>query len=558
MHPGLLALTLLSACGEPDLPPPPDPSATTDSPNDTATDTAPPDSAPPDTAPLDSAGETASPTGDTAPSDTAPPDADADGWPAPDDCDDSRADVHPGRPEICGDAADNDCDPGTGDALAADYTGAASLGDAAATFYGQAAGHRAGEAIAFVGDLDGDGMDELAIGAPVAGWGTVYLAYGGDPGVSLGELETAIVGSADSFGTALLGPGDLDGDGYDELVIHGGGAGHRGGVFLWRGGAERLGGADTGALVTLTGAVDNEDFGHGLAAADVDGDRRPELALAALEAREPGTLAYPGRIYLLRDPLAASSVDDAAVVIEPTGADDQMGKIAGAGDMDGDGLEELLIGARGVGDEAGVAHLFAGASLAAGGVFSRGDADATWLGVHQGDGAGATVRGAGDVEGDGLADALVAAPYIDDEHAERGAVYLITGLAAGEHSLADAHARVAGLAASDKLGTEAVGGGNLNGDCADDLLLGAHDADTGAWQSGAAYLFLGPVSGALTAGDADATFAGEAEWQWVGWALAAGGDFNGDGVGDFATSSFRDDSAGEDAGATWLFYGGAP
>ena len=139
------------------------------------------------------------------------------------------------------------------------------------------------------------------------------------------------------------------------------------------------------------------------------------------------------------------------------------------------------------GQDAGAAYLFLGsASGVPPGDLS--EADAIFLGDAEDDLAGSAVEEAGDVNGDGLADFLVGAPF----HNGAGAAYLVLGTVSGLPSmiLTDANAKIIGEATLDGVG-DSLSAGDVNGDGYDDLLLGADDESTTGYGAGAAYLVLG-------------------------------------------------------------------
>ncbi len=239
--------------------------------------------------------------------------------------------------------------------------------------------------------------------------------------------------------------------------------------------------------------------------------------------------------------------------------DDYAGEVVGgAGDVDGDGFDDVLVGAVGAESDdsvaGGAACLFLGPLT---GEHPLSDADARLLGESDGDMAGSTLATAGDVDGDGLADVLVAADhcdyYGDDEH--DGAVYLLQGPLAGDISLSDADATftAGGGSTGGGLGRGMCSAGDVDGDGLDDLLLGESYSDANGNEAGVAYLVQSPASGLLDLAGADAHLLGEAEVDHAGGSVAAC-DMDTDGHSDLLIGSSNDE-AGEEAGAIYLLYG---
>jgi len=217
---------------------------------------------------------------------------------------------------------------------------------------------------------------------------------------------------------------------------------------------------------------------------------------------EVGTDA--GKAYLVRGRQAADwGMDyglagaDASFVGEAEG--DQAGRrVSGAGDANGDGYDDFMVGASyndQVAPDAGKAYLFLGRPDADWGqAYPASEADASFLGESAADQAGRRVSAAGDMNHDSLGDFIVSAPHNSRSASEAGASYLIYGRAdAGwgmDQALAEADVIYLGEAADDHAGYDLAPLGDMNGDGVDDLVLGAYGADVNGDQSGTTYVIL--------------------------------------------------------------------
>ena len=459
------------------------------------------------------------------------------------------------------------------------------LSSSDASFLGERADSYAGYSVSSAGDVDGDGFGDLVIGAAHDSQvallaGKVYLVLGDAAGWSMDSSLTAadasFLGEAyhDQAGICVAGAGDLDGDGHADLLIgargNGEAASNAGQIYVVFGGAGGwiadmpLGSADASFL----GEDVDDTAGYSVAGVgDVDGDGFDDALLSGHLSDENGSNA--GQAYLVLGRATGWSMDTSLAAADASfigeAADDMAGVVvAGAGDVDADGHQDMLIGATyndEVGTDAGQAYLVLGGPSGWALDTPLAAVDASFVGESAEDRAASAVASAGDADGDGYDDILVGARGNDDAGADAGKVYLLLGGPgswAMDTSLAAADASFLGEAAGDLIGSQIAGGGDVNADGHDDFVMGTWSNDEAASQAGQVWLILGrsgswPLDESLTA--ADASFLGEATIDWAGWSLSISADLNGDGGEDIVIGAPSSSEAGVEAGQTYVLFG---
>jgi hypothetical protein len=377
-------------------------------------------------------------------------------------------------------------------------------------------GDRFGVAIALVGDVTGDDVDDVLVGAPRAGvpgtlTGRVSLRSGVD-GAEWFSLEGA--GPLDAFGTAVAGAGDLDGDGVPDLIIGSpAGTPPSGSVHV-------VSGAGGGLLLLLEGNVVGDRFGEAVAGVgDVDGDGVPDLAVGAPQADDLGHNGGRASVHAGQGGHERFALEGAAF--------DHVGTaVAGAGDVDGDGHADVLVGA----------PLADGRAFNGGSAYLLSGRDGVELVAHHGAGVGDQfghwLAGVGDVDGDGTPDLAFGIPGADAGALDAGAVEVRSG-ATGELLLF-----VAGLEEGGGLGVVASAG-DVDRDGYVDLAVGA---PTAAGHAGRVRVLSGATGQELLRQE------GLRPWEWFGASLAGGSDLDGDGHPDLLAGAPGHDDVLEKAG----------
>jgi hypothetical protein len=329
-----------------------------------------------------------------------------------------------------------------------------------------------GAAAASAGDVNGDGYGDAVIeaeGPELIGVPYVYL--GGHDGLSTQAtvLQLAGVGQRYASGIAAVGAGDVNGDGYGDILVGSGGIDkNSGAAYLYYGSAA----GPVTTPITLPGTSKADAFGSSAASAgDVNGDGYADVLVGAVFAKAHGA-AY---LYLGGPTGPAMTAVLYPVGSSPTSA--YFGaSVAGAGDINGDGFADVAVGAPNTNSSQGAAYLYLGGSngLQGGNVGPSVPPMTLQFGL--------LVGGAGDVDGDGFADLVVGS---------NGGATIYLGGATGLSSVPIS------LASPLMMGSDfgiAVGAGDVDGDGFTDVVVGEPFQESGQ-PAGFAYVFFGAAAG---------------------------------------------------------------
>jgi len=423
---------------------------------------------------------------------------------------------------------------------------------------GNQSGAQFASAVAPAGDINGDGYGDLAVGAPGAtngqnGEGRVVVYYGGPVGFPT-ELPPDTLESNQAlaaFGASVAPAGDVNGDGFDDLLIgapkYANGQVNEGRAYLFLGGSAGI--ASTPQW-TAEGDQDSCSFAASVATAgDVNGDGFDDIVVGAPLYDNGQT--NEGRAYVYLGSSAGLATSPART-LESNQVGAQLGaSVSTAGDVNGDGYADLLVGAplfdNGQIDE-GAAFLYLGSSAGTA-------ASASWTAESNQASAqlGASVSTAGDVNGDGYADVIVGAPLFDNGQIDEGRAFTYLGSSA---SLATTAAWTAESdQAGARFGASVAAAGDVNGDGYGDVVVGAPLLDGAVVDGGKAFLYVGSASGPATIPAwSVSSFATSVQF---GFSVSSAGDVNGDGYGDIIVGAVGYDVGGVNAGAAFVYFGSA-
>jgi len=371
-----------------------------------------------------------------------------------------------------------------------------------------------GHSVACAGDVNGDGYDDVLVGANYYNneRGRAYLYYGGpDMDADADLIMTGDTQESD-FACSVAGAGDVNGDGYADIII---GANSAGTAYLYLGGAN----PDNIADVVMS-QRDEPYFGDCVSGAgDVNGDGYCDVMIVIPGGRHyrDGYLEneYTGYVYLYYGGQAMDNIADVVLAGETPG-DNYAGSIAGVGDVNGDGYADVLVGAYYINNYTGRMYLYYGNPN------MDATADVVFYGKQENSYFGATLTGAGDVNNDGYDDILVGA-YKDNS--DKGHAYIYYGGTAMDNTV---DIMLSAQSDFNYFGSDVAGAGDVNNDGYDDILIGACFSFT----EGRAYLYYGS---AHIDNNADIVFTEDKKLNYFCNGTIAGvGDVNDDGYADIS------------------------
>jgi hypothetical protein len=366
--------------------------------------------------------------------------------------------------------------------------------------------------------------------------------------------------AGDKFGIGLAVLGDTDGDGYDDLII---GAPSATGGASWSGGEAFVlnGPIDESTSFALTTDMDarikgregGAYMGRNLGAVgDFNGDGLADALVGVLGFDRAVMFFGP-----IEAELEANDPDDVGVTFQGPSSTETGIDVSGAGDVDGDGLADVLIGAHyGGSAQHGKIFLVYGDEAPSSVITLNSDVDTVFTGAAPSDHAGERMS-SGDVDGDGRSDLLIAAPAADGGSINAGVVYVVVDPEGTMDLGTDAWLTLRGARAYGAMGTSLAFISGSDGSDGSHIVAGAPASDSGDGASpGDVWIFEASSGGTLETSDAVGHLTGTEAYDQAGSAVASVGDMDGDGVPDLMVGQAAVDTTVANAGAVMLFSGG--
>lgn len=441
---------------------------------------------------------------------------------------------------------------------------------------GNVANDNAGYKVAS-GDLNGDGYDEVIIGAPYADIdgvekGAIYIVYGSsDPLTNLSLDSDQVVtyygeGQYDWAGIGIAANGDLNDDGYDDLLV---GATQNtveaddyfGAAYIIYGQANALTGGNLGDTVKLSGTGFHEFAGYAVNyIGDVNGDGYEDMGVGA--PAYTGDLSAKGEVYVVYGKSAQytdTTLSGAGVRIEGENAGDNLGgTLSAVGDLNNDGYDDWMVGAYGYNIDAvsdtGTVYIYYGQAE----YYDAGTISAPQLqGVAGNDGLSYLVSNGGDLNSDGYDDALISNSFHNNgDDNNTGSMYILYGSDTEVTTqLVNQLPELTGENEDDYFSTGLAGGGS-SGDEYADFIASAPYNDTVGENVGRVHLIDGQDSQLTSANVVDSDTGiidGVSATEQFGYSVAWG-DINGDNLSELISGAPYNDTAAADAGTVYVGY----
>ncbi len=364
------------------------------------------------------------------------------------------------------------------------------------TFTGEETGSQFGRSVSSAGDVNGDGYEDIIIGAYrySSNTGRAYIFFGGEVINNVADVTLTGETPDDYFGWSVSSAGDVNGDGYPDVIVGAYGySTNTGRAYVYFGGAVMNNTADV--IMSTVAAV---LFGFSVSTAgDVNDDGYSDVIVGA---------SGSGKAHVYFGGANMDSVEDVTM----TGEGGSFGvRVSAAGDVNGDGYDDVIVGAVGYSSNTGRAYIYFGGAVMnnISDVVMTGEAVNNQFGV---------VSKAGDVNGDGYDDVIVGAWGYQVQIAGRAYIYF-----GGSSMDNNADVIMTGQGA-DYIGFSVSSAGDMNGDGYSDVIVGMNSGR-------GAYVYFG---GAVMNNTIDVKIRAGIGDGSLGSSVSSAGDMNGDGYDD--------------------------
>jgi hypothetical protein len=412
-----------------------------------------------------------------------------------------------------------------------------------------------GRSVSSAGDVNADGFDDVIVGAygydnGESNEGRAFVYFGSAGGLSTSAAWTA---EGDQFGAhfgwSVSSAGDVNADGFDDVIVgaygYSNGQNDEGRVFVYLGSA---GGLATSPTWTAESDQDSAQFGYSVSSAgDVNADGFDDVIVGATNY-DSGQLDE-GRAFVYLGSAGGLATSPAWTAEGDQDSAGFGGSVSSAGDVNADGFDDVIAGAENYDNgqlDEGRAFVYLGS---AGGLATS----PAWTAEGDQDSAdfGGSVSSAGDVNADGFDDVVVGAYGYDNGQFDEGQALVYLGSAGG---LATSPAWTAeGDSAYDYFGRSVSSAGDVNADGFDDVIVGTRLYSNGQAQEGRAVVYLGSAGGLATS--PAWTAEGDQDGAFFGISVSHAGDLNGDGASDVIVGADGYDNGQAQEGRAFVYHG---
>ncbi|WP_041735184.1 FG-GAP-like repeat-containing protein [Dyadobacter fermentans] len=424
------------------------------------------------------------------------------------------------------------------------------------------AGAQYGASVASAGDVNGDGYADVIVGANLfdngqGNEGGAFVYEGSSSGLGNTSASSQEGNQLNAYlGSSVSSAGDVNGDGYSDIVV--GGQGYdkgdadEGVALVWLGGARSI--KET-VVTHLEMNVPGIQFGWSVASAgDVNGDGFGDVIISA--NNYDGGQAYEGAAFVFHGSSQGLS-GVPSYTFEGNQQYASLGSVASAGDVNGDGFDDVIIGIPlydNAAENTGKVCILYGSGSGLG-IGGGNLPQTTILGTQEDARFGSAVSSAGDVNKDGYADIIIGETEYDisSPYTDEGRVHIYYGSSNGVNLNANPTI-INGSIVGVYLGSSVAGGSDVNGDGFGDILVANPYYTNGQNFDGAVFIYNGSQAGINPANPTilHNNFKGE---DLIG--VANAGDLNGDGYTDVVVGSPKYSNGQLQEGALFIFYGSA-